>query len=787
MPQKASKPVRYFLKSFVAVTSLVIVSGCSFLTALPENMSTQQRLAQMAQLPAMPLQQKVRVYWNDHLIPFIEAEDDRDAAFMLGIIQAHLRLTQMELGKYIAYGRLSEIAGPMANDIDVALRAVDFPRAAPKIIRRMPVESKAWLQNFVKGINFYKSHMPELPHGMAFLGLKNDPWQIEDTLALGRLSGIDVNWLIALSLLPLMETGQWPELWRRIQISQQSKYPSFFNELAQKITPKSKNDPGAGSQYALLWQLLSGYMRSGSNSVAVAKWRSQNGGAMIASDPHLGFLIPNLWMIAGLKSPCQHIVGMIPVGLPVFGFGRNAHLAWGGTNMRQAATDFVDVTDIQDQLIQKTHNIKTRFWLDHQGTYRFHPRYGPVISDLAALKLSSPKAIALRWTGHLPSDEISALLKMAQARTWQELRQATTSFSVPGQNYIFATNQGDIGQILASWLPDRPMAYPTEFLIKPAQSDQYWQKIKTSENLPFNLNPQTGVIGSANNKPVDRATTLLGWFYPVDDRIKRIYELLSHPAKISLDDLKQLQMDSFSLSHKNLNDFLIKEMAKMPETPQQRQILTKLRGWNGKFDQNSVKAYLHHYLFLKIKDKLYGGEVPLIPVNMSIFDSNGQLPAFIQQDFQNLTSDQQQLVLTDIIDQMQPYLQDPHTWGDIHQIDIQHVFGNISYLGRSYRFGRLPVDGHQASLFKTAGQLEGDHHQIRYGSQARHISDMADRNQNLFILYGGQDGQINSRNALDQIPLWQKGDYIRLPLDLDLVRQEFKFQQVFDPEKMAGN
>lgn len=750
-------------------------------------MSTQQRLAQITNLPPMPLTKKVQVYWNDYLVPFIEAEDDQDAAFMMGIIQAHLRLTQMELGKYIAYGRLSEIAGPMANEIDVALRAVDFPRAVPKIIHRMPAESLTWLKSFVKGINFYKSHMPDLPHGMAFLGLKNDPWQIEDTLALGRLSGIDVNWLVALSLLPLIETDQWSEVWQRVHLSQQSKYPSFFDQLTKKIIPKTRNDLSAGQQYAFLWHILSGYMRSGSNSVAVADWRSQNGGAMIASDPHLGFLIPNLWMIAGLKSPSQHIVGMIPVGLPVFGFGRTAHLAWGGTNMRQAATDFVDVTQIQAQLIEKTHDIKTRFWFDHQGTHRFHPRYGPVISDLKALSLTREKTIALRWTGHLPSDEISALLQMSKAQTWQELRQATSSFSVPGQNYIFATNRGDIGQILASWLPDRPAIYPKDFLTKPGESDQYWQRIKTSESLPFVLNPRNGVIGSANNKPVDRADTFLGWFYPVDDRIKRIYELLSQSDKISLDDLKKLQMDSFSQSHKNLNDFLLKEIAKLSSSPEQSQILTELGGWDGKFDQNSIKAYLHHHLFLKLKDKLYGGEAPLIPVDMSIFDSNGQLPAFIQQDFQMLTLERKQLLLTQIITEMQPLLQDPLKWGAVHQIQIQHLFGNISYLGSPYRFGKLALDGHQASLFKTAGQLDGQNHKIQYGSQARHISDMSDRNQNLFILYGGQDGQINSRNALDQIPLWQKGEYIRVPLDLKLVRQTFKFQQFFDPLKSPRN
>ena len=87
---------------------------------------------------------------------------------------------------------------------------------------------------------------------------------------------------------------------------------------------------------------MAAYARSGSNSFAVSGNRSTTGAPIIASDPHLGFLIPNLWFIAGLKSPSYHVVGLMPVGVPIFALGRNRHIAWGGTNMRNEATDFVD-------------------------------------------------------------------------------------------------------------------------------------------------------------------------------------------------------------------------------------------------------------------------------------------------------------------------------------------------------------------------------------------------------------------------------------------------------------
>ena len=71
---------------------------------------------------------------------------------------------------------------------------------------------------------------------------------------------------------------------------------------------------------------------------------------------------------------------------------------------------------------------------------------------------------------------------------------------------------------------------------------------------------------------------------------------------------------------------------------------------------------------------------------------------------------------------------------------------------------------------KTAHQTTGDRHPVSYGSNARHISDMTDPDENHFVLLGGQDGWFNSTTILDQWELWRRGDYVRVPLTLASVR-----------------
>jgi penicillin G amidase len=88
-----------------------------------------------------PVAAPVEIRWNEHLVPFIDAESDRDLAVALGLVHAHLRLAQMELLRRIAQGRLAEMLGARALTFDRALHAIDIGRAVPAIIERFATGS----------------------------------------------------------------------------------------------------------------------------------------------------------------------------------------------------------------------------------------------------------------------------------------------------------------------------------------------------------------------------------------------------------------------------------------------------------------------------------------------------------------------------------------------------------------------------------------------------------------------------------------------------------------------
>ncbi|MEM8549445.1 MAG: penicillin acylase family protein [Verrucomicrobiota bacterium] len=749
---------------------LLLLGGCATLKSPPKPATTAERIAAFEAVPQPDLRQEVTVYWNDAMVPYVVAEDDLDAAIMLGMIHAHLRLAQMELGKRVAYARISEMIGPPGTEIDAALRAVGITRAVDEIVANMPPDTRAWLQAYADGVNHYKASLDELPHSMQVLAMEDEPWRVQDSVALTRLAGVDVNWLTVVNLLPERQQASWPEIWERVTSSQDGTLPSF------SVAPETAKHDGAREQVELMARLLGPFSRTGSNSFAVTGARSITGAPLIANDPHLGFLVPNLWLIAGLKSPSYHAVGMMPVGIPVIAFGRNADLAWGGTNMRHEASDFVDVTGTTDTF-SETHQIKRRLLWDVEATNRVSPRYGPIISDAEILDFPEGKDIALRWVGHLPSDEITAMLKVARATSWQELYQALHGFALPGQNFVFADTQGNVGQILAAWIPARYGKHPDDLWISPQESDEAWQDIHHADRLPFIVNPPDGVIASANNKPVDDAGIRISWIFASDDRIRRLYDRLGEQSTWSVDDFKALQKDVYSPSHDRLARAVVTRARNWPLSDEARLTLDSIAAWDGYFDQDSHQAYIYNRWLAVFAPQFY---VSLGQAEQfDLWKRGGYLPRYLLKDMNAMEDEALRPLLVDSLDQTGRSLEPDTVWGDVHRIKVQHLLGNVPLIGGAYQFGERPVGGHNATVFKTSGNLFDEEQRITYGSQSRHISDLSDINANYFVLFGGQDGQINAENATDQVDLWERGEFVQVPFEVDRVKETFAYRSVF--------
>ena len=105
---------------------------------------------------------------------------------------------------------------------------------------------------------------------------------------------------------------------------------------------------------------------------------------------------------------------MVP-GLPIIGLGRNPAVAWGGTNLRAASSDLFDVSRLPPAAFAESEAvIRQRLWFGARRRVRTTP-LGPVVTDAAPVPSRDGEPLALRWAGHEPTDEITALLRAARA------------------------------------------------------------------------------------------------------------------------------------------------------------------------------------------------------------------------------------------------------------------------------------------------------------------------------------------------------------------------------------
>ncbi|MCU0646318.1 MAG: penicillin acylase family protein, partial [bacterium] len=100
--------IRYWLLT-ILIFLMILISCMAVITTSPQKRSHNQRLASFP-TTGLPLKSEAMIYWDSHLIPFIEAKTDEDCAFLLGMVHAHLRLGQMTLIRRAVEGRLAESA-----------------------------------------------------------------------------------------------------------------------------------------------------------------------------------------------------------------------------------------------------------------------------------------------------------------------------------------------------------------------------------------------------------------------------------------------------------------------------------------------------------------------------------------------------------------------------------------------------------------------------------------------------------------------------------------------------
>ena len=739
--------------------SWLIFTACS---AERGSRTIEERLADFPK--SIPnLKESVSIYWDSHAVPYIEANNDHDLALALGMVHAHLRLGQMEFVRHLSQGRLSEMAGPFMINVDKTIRAIGISDASKRIYEQMNANTRSWLDTFVEGINFYQDRLKELPWDLRLAGIQKERWSATDLITMSRLVGADVNWLVWYQLLPLMQETRWPKLWERLLRRNGEGVVSF--------------NPGNNGE------AISSYSRSGSNSMVLSSRLTGSGFPIIASDPHVGFQLPNLWLIAAIRSPNINAVGLMFPGLPAVLIGRNKQIAFGATNMRALSSTLSRLKG-EENVFEQIQDIKVRFWPDVEY-HREVSSLGPIISEAPLIKKLGLSPMALRWVGHESSDELTAILKMDRASNFNEFKEAFDTYAVSGQNYLYADSRGNIGEVMAVKLPKLSSDISKSITM---DSEIEWQGYYDVSSLPYAYNPKEGYLISANNAPCAKSSSenssQVGLFYSSNDRYQRLTMLVKQAnGELSRDVVSKIQTDVLVPSALEVRDRMISIAGSSSDgvfTSDEKELLEFIGSWNGEYLAESRGALgfelMEFYFAKEVFEEKYGEKI-----SNYLLGSDSVHQFLLEEIAENKNDLSLVSRFKEALKIATKDFEKYSSWGDFHRLRLTHSFSSIPVIGRLFIYDEYKVPGTSGSVWKTWNGLTNERHYARYGANARHISDLSDEDENYFVLLGGQDGDSGSKQFLDLAPLWLRGEYIKVPLRVETAKAQATEITVLQP------
>ncbi|WP_110114451.1 penicillin acylase family protein [Bacillus sp. CGMCC 1.16541] len=713
------------------------------------------------------LKHPVTVTRDEQGVPHIKAKSEHDLYVAQGFVTAQDRIFQMDLSRRQASGRLSEVVGEAAIDRDKYFRTLGLRRAAADSHDMYSKEGKQILKWYADGVNAYLEQHP-LPVEFTLLGYKPEKWTPIDSLTIGKYMAFDLG-------------GHWQGQAFRYELLNQ-----FPKEKAYELFPAYPKDAPTIVQEGTV-DVEKSFATAvippefnGSNNWVVSGEKSASGKPILADDPHLSLATPSIWYQTHLQTNDLNVSGVIFAGIPGIILGHNDTIAWGVTNTGPDVQDlYIEKRnpDKKDEflyndkwekaeIISEPIDVKDGQTIPYEVTIT---RHGPVLSEFA-YENKDNTVFSLRWTALDSSNELEAVLNMNKAKSWDEFEDALEQFHTPAQNFVFAHKDGTIAYKANGRIPIRKKG--DGILPVPGWTDEYeWEGFIPFDELPRTVNPKEGFISTANNKVAgDSYPYHISHVWAQPYRQMRIQQVLNEKAKLTVEDMKQLQMDPYNLQAAEFVPLFVNELRHTELSSQENEALQQLKKWNYEDRANVAAPLIFHRWMKEIDDVLF--EKELSPELLNLFKGRGQIidellrkshkgerVAWIEDQggLEQVLKTSLTQTIKDLTTEFGSKVE-AWKWGDYHQIVFAHPLSSVPMLKPIFnREAPLPVDGSRVTVQAVGWNDETGI--VNHGGSWRFVIDMNDTSKGYHLVGPGQSGHVKSKWYSNQTKAWVNGYY----------------------------
>jgi len=739
----------------------------------------------------------VTVVYDENLIPHIFAENEEDLFRAQGYITAKHRLWQMEFQTRAAAGRISEIVGPIALDLDRMTRRKGLGFGAElglEYLKKNDPETLRFAEAYAAGVNEYINQLTpgQVPVEYKILNYRPEPWTVYKSLLLLKYMSdmlVGDSDLEYSNLRKILGQQMLDKLYPEFPIEndpiiEASKVWDF--EAIAVTKPDSILFP---NDLLVIDPLPQPEEGTGSNNWAVSGSKTKSGNPILANDPHLSLNLPSLWYSMQLSTPTHSAKGAtLPGALGIIS-GFNQNIAWGETNATKDARDWYKII-FQDQS-RKAYKYgeewrPTEFRIEEikikgEDTYLdtvVYTHYGPVVYDRTFKSDRQDVNFALKWTAHEGSNEQKTFIMMNRAKNFEDFNQALNFYAAPAQNFVFASKSGDIAMRIQGKFPLK-WKEQGKFFMDGSDPRMEWQGYIPNDQNPATLNPERGFVSSANQHPVDPSYP----YYVFDNsyehyRNRRLNQELTAMSEITIEDMKGLQFDDFYLHAQEALPVMIGLLgAEFDDDPKAKKYLEELKSWDFFADPNQKAPTLFYIWWDKTYDNIWEkwknfGAPVVRPNNYHTVQLLGMSPEDDVFDMEltpvkETAADHVKKGFKELLTSMKEWeeKEGDYSWANYKQTSIQHLVAQFA----SFSVKNIYTGGGRGILNATSE---------RNGASWRMVVELGDEITAFGVYPGGQSGNPGSKYYSNFIEIWANGDYLNFNLRTKAQTEGVLFQTI---------
>jgi penicillin amidase len=652
-------------------------------------------------------------------VPHVRAGSWEDAIFLQGYVTAQDRLWQMDALRRLAAGELSEVVGPGALEVDRESRMLRLRRTAEEHLRTLSPADRAVMGAYARGVNaFIETHLNKLPLEFTILGYHPRPWSATDSI----LAGLQM-------------------------------YRNLTTTYRDELSKQNLLAGGDPAKIDFLFPSRSGReVQPGSNNWVLSGAHTASGKPLLANDPHLEFSVPATWYQIHLQAPGLNVTGVSLPGVPCIIVGHNDRIAWGVTNLG---------FDVQDFYIEKLDSATGHY------QFRGHEEQARLERETIAVKGGKPvefsqwvtrhgpvwpngsQLLALRWTALEPGSFQFPFFDLNRAANWQQFRAALERFPGPGQNFVYADVDGNIGYQATGQLPIR-VGYEGDVPVDGSSGQFEWAGFIPFNELPSAFNPRDGMLVTANQNPFPRNYKygVHGEFAP-EYRSNQIRTLLAARNALTPEDMLVVQKDVYSPFLHFLAGRVVAAFDRhKPADGRLSEEIALLRSWNGQMEKGTAAPMLASLIYGQLRNRVAESAAPGKSDAYQFQMAPTVVQNILEKDGHGWFKSMDAVLLECVTKAMEEGAEIQGSkvkrwdYGKFNELSIKQPVGSQLPLVSSYfNIGPVPMSGSSTTVKQTTRRL---------GPSMRFVADLSSWDQSLNNLTVGESGEILSSHYKDQ-------------------------------------